>query len=250
MRKGGYLVVSLDDESEAPSELEPEVLKSNEKSAQFVLYEHITKVSKQGSRVILPEVKQNIMTNIKEGNVKLADYIKLSRLQAVFDAFETQNHNILSTEIKNHLAAPMTKLSKDTKDFYFTFDKLTWKVQVKFTVFSLRGTMFKSVDFKLVNDGFVYTGAYAEQKNKYTKQKHDLSDWYEVKTTAHIAEIQGILDFITNNIVVVKNPLILYNYTHDRLDLQVKHRQNQISCSVTFEYGYPSYEFDDHWADD
>lgn len=71
-----------------------------EKSEEYLMYQLI-KSSIQNDRTLPEPEKSKLLQKIEEGNSKLQENIKLSRLDEFFDNFVSQNSQILLSHIKD-----------------------------------------------------------------------------------------------------------------------------------------------------
>ena len=234
---------SLEDQQAAESE-EIKTL-----STKFILYDHIAKrVHEDRARTLLPQFKKDISQKIQE-NSMLEELFDIERLDNIFGSLYDQHKD----SIEKHRQTLDYNLSI-TKDYYFTFDNLTWKCDITYQLCNANTKYGKveltSVDVKLVNDAFIYTKRYQESGNIHQYERHKLKDWYMLDQKISSTKFPKIFDFVKNSIgITTTKPAFYYNYLGDRLDIQFKDMGKKLSFSVTFEYGSPTHDFDDYWED-
>jgi hypothetical protein len=139
-------------------------------TTQYLLYQHIVKEVRNNERRLLPEFKKTMLERIgKEG---LEEYIKIDRLGSIFESFYTQNQE----QIDKDLADPNNYAYGKKGVYFFSSDKLQWRGEIHYCFFNYNRTQIKSVDIKLINDGFIYTKQYLNESKKYSRSRHGSSN--------------------------------------------------------------------------
>jgi hypothetical protein len=215
-------------------------------STKFLLYDHLTKEVLKGSRKLVPDFKTELVQRIEANPTILHELVRIDRLDAIFTAFYSSNES----SIDKALATDDNYKYSATKDYYFEYDKLIWRAEIRYNKFSFKGTDFKGVYIKLINDGFIYTKQYLNDNLKYAHERHKISSWYTLPANVISQSFQSILNFATKKIGLSTNkPAFFYSYADDRLDIQIKDFGKRLSLSITYEYGSPTHDFDDYWED-
>lgn len=244
-----YMLVSalkqVNDSSPLEEQQKAELESIQNHSTKFLLYDHLTKEVLKGSRKLVPDFKSEMIQQIESNPTFLQELVRIDRLDAIFIAFYSSNlSNIdLALETDDNYKYSVTK------DYYFEYDKLTWRAEIQYKYFSFKGSVFKGVDIKFINDGFIYTKQYLKDNLKYPHERHKIASWYTLPIDVITQSFQSVLKFATNFGLSTNKPAFFYSYASDRLDIQIKDFGKRLSLSITYEYGSPTHDFDDYWED-
>lgn len=199
-----------------------------------------------GSRKLVPEFKTVMIEEVKSKPERLQELIRIDRLDNIFASFYSSNQ----TKIDLELANDNSYNNSLAKVYYFEYDSLTWRSEIRYSFFGFKGTDLKAVDIKLINDGFIYTKQYTAENRKYKFERHDIASWYTLPKDLISQSFKQLLEFATTKIgLSTQNPAFFYSCDSDRLDIQIKDFKKQLSLSLTYEYGAPTHDFDDYWED-
>jgi len=213
----------------------------DEDSLDFLMYKHLLDHRIRGG--VLPNGLRELL---KETQPERFD---LKKIAQIFDAWYTAFQK-KETELKKPwfpVAANVVSANRQRDYLEYHYDNLTWRADDWIQCRRDGGLV---LNIKLANDGFLYKSRdQMETLGDELISQHQCGGWVLLDITKYLEHFEGLMRFAewwTGTSSTLKY-IVLYNYSHDRLDFKAFDDEHDTQVTITYERFQPVSELKDYW---
>jgi len=131
----------------------------------------------------------------------------------------------------------------------FTFNKLQYESCVEFEDFYRGDELVQILSVTLLqSSAYLSTPPYEKDIKRENVLRHGSpTPWTQLISSNYATALEPISQFSRR--LLEEQPLVELYYNAEERRLDVRHRNSKRCVAVAFQFGHPSCDFDDEWAD-